>query len=45
MHVGSKGWYVQKLKEQGVRYIDGRKLELYKTHILANLYHGKTNIK
>ncbi|MDE5415631.1 YflJ family protein [Alkalihalobacterium chitinilyticum] len=45
MHVGSKGWYVQKLKEQGIRSIDGRKLELYKTHILANLYHGKTNFK
>ncbi|MDQ0155073.1 YflJ family protein [Robertmurraya andreesenii] len=37
---GSKGWYVQKLRELGVRYhpIDRRKLELYKTYVLRNLY-------
>lgn len=37
---GSKGWYIQKLKELGVRYhpVDRRKLELYKAYILRNLY-------
>lgn len=37
---GSKGWYVQQLKEMGVRYhpVDRRKLELYKTYVLRNLY-------
>lgn len=38
MYVGSKGWYVQKLKEKGIRYIEGRKIERYKAHVLANLY-------
>ncbi|WP_332631000.1 DUF2639 domain-containing protein [Halalkalibacter flavus] len=26
MYIGSKGWYVKKLKEKGIRYIEGRKL-------------------
>jgi hypothetical protein len=39
MYVGSKGWYVKKLKEQGIRYIDGRKVERYKAYRLANLYY------
>ncbi|QGH33384.1 DUF2639 domain-containing protein [Gracilibacillus salitolerans] len=43
MHVGSKGWYVEKLKEKGVRYIEGRKIEKFKTHILANLLDEKEN--
>ncbi|MFD2656434.1 MULTISPECIES: YflJ family protein [Gracilibacillus] len=43
MHVGSKGWYVEKLKEKGVRYIEGRKIEKYKAHILANLLDEKEN--
>ncbi|MFB6466159.1 DUF2639 domain-containing protein [Cytobacillus sp. Hz8] len=32
---GSKGWYVQKLKELGVSKhpVDRKKLELYKTYI------------
>lgn len=38
MHFGSKGWYVLELKKRGIRYIDGKKLETYKTYILANLY-------
>ncbi|WP_235715424.1 YflJ family protein [Halalkalibacter wakoensis] len=37
MYTGSKGWYVKKLKEQGVRYIEDRKIEQFKTHVLANL--------
>lgn len=39
MHIGSKGWYVQQLKDRGIRYIDGKKIEKYKSHVLANLYH------
>ncbi|MBP2239450.1 hypothetical protein J2Z40_000003 [Cytobacillus eiseniae] len=37
---GSKGWYIQKLKEAGIRKhpVDLRKLELYKTYIVRNLY-------
>ncbi|MBP3952411.1 YflJ family protein [Bacillus suaedae] len=38
MYVGTKGWYVQKLKDLGIRYIEGRKIERYKAHVLANLY-------
>ncbi|WP_227937977.1 DUF2639 domain-containing protein [Alkalihalobacillus deserti] len=38
MYIGSKGWYVQKLKDKGIRYIEGRKIEQYKAHVLANLY-------
>ncbi|MFG6117113.1 Protein of unknown function [Thalassobacillus cyri] len=41
MHVGSKGWYVEKLKEHGVNTIQGRKVEKYKKHILANLLAEK----
>ncbi|WP_186575835.1 YflJ family protein [Aquibacillus kalidii] len=41
MHIGSKGWYVEKLKENGVRRIEGRKIEKYKTHVLANLLEEK----
>ncbi|WP_163539525.1 YflJ family protein [Gracilibacillus sp. YIM 98692] len=37
MHVGSKGWYVEELKKQGVRRLEGRKIESYKAHVLANL--------
>ncbi|WP_110113556.1 YflJ family protein [Bacillus sp. CGMCC 1.16541] len=37
MHAGSKGWYVQELKKRGVRRYEDRKVESYKTHILANL--------
>jgi hypothetical protein len=37
---GSKGWYIQKLKEEGIRYhpVDRKKLELYKTYVVRNLY-------
>ena len=39
-YVGSKGWYVAKLKESGMRRhpIARRKLELYKTYVLRKLY-------
>ncbi|QED48274.1 DUF2639 domain-containing protein [Cytobacillus dafuensis] len=37
---GSKGWYIQKLKESGISKhpVELRKLELYKTYIVRNLY-------
>jgi hypothetical protein len=37
---GSKGWYIQKLKEKGISKhpTDLRKLEVYKTYIVRNLY-------
>ncbi|WP_081734221.1 DUF2639 domain-containing protein [Halalkalibacter akibai] len=41
MYTGSKGWYVQKLKEKGVRYYEGKKIEKFKAHVLANLLKEK----
>jgi hypothetical protein len=39
-HLGSKGWYVKKIKEEfNVTRIDGKKLETYKMHILHNHYY------
>ncbi|MBU8878897.1 YflJ family protein [Bacillus sp. FJAT-29790] len=37
---GSKGWYIQKLKEAGMTKhpVEFRKLELYKTFVVRNLY-------
>lgn len=37
---GSKGWYVQQLKLKGMNRhpVDRRKIELYKTFVLRNLY-------
>lgn len=42
---GSKGWYIQKLKEVGISKhpVDRKKLELYKTSIVRNLYLEKNN--
>lgn len=37
MYVGSKGWYVDQLKQLGIRYHQGRKIERYKAHVLANI--------
>ncbi|WP_459500590.1 YflJ family protein [Bacillus sp. C1] len=37
MYFGSKGWYVKELKKLGIRTYGGRKLESYRTHILARL--------
>ncbi|MGG3470109.1 YflJ family protein [Neobacillus pocheonensis] len=40
---GSKGWYVQELKKIGITKhpVERRKIELYKTFILRNLYLEK----
>jgi hypothetical protein len=37
---GSKGWYIQRLKELGINKhpVDRRKIELYKTYIVRKLY-------
>ncbi|MFS0646140.1 DUF2639 domain-containing protein [Siminovitchia sp. 179-K 8D1 HS] len=37
----SKGWFIARLKEKGIRYHPEKrkKLELYKTHELRNLYN------
>lgn len=37
-YIYSKGWYIQQLKAVGISKYEQRKLELYKTHILASLY-------
>ncbi|MGM0923450.1 MAG: YflJ family protein [Bacillota bacterium] len=39
-YYGSKGWYVKKLREMGITKhpIERRKLKLYKTYVLRNLY-------
>ncbi|USK30788.1 YflJ family protein [Bacillus sp. CMF21] len=39
-YYGSKGWYVKKLREMGIMKhpIERRKLKLYKTYVLRNLY-------
>ncbi|PLR78389.1 DUF2639 domain-containing protein [Bacillus sp. V3-13] len=37
---GSKGWYISQLKAAGVTRhpVERRKLELYKTYVVRNLY-------
>ena len=37
---GSKGWYVQQLKQIGITKhpVELKKLELYKTFVVRNLY-------
>ncbi|MCM3671552.1 YflJ family protein [Mesobacillus maritimus] len=42
MHYGSKGWYVEQLKQAGVRTYEERKIERYKKHVLAKLLEQKT---
>lgn len=37
-HIYSKGWFIQQLKSVGISKYEERKLETYKTHVLANLY-------
>ncbi|MEK5391038.1 MULTISPECIES: DUF2639 domain-containing protein [Heyndrickxia] len=39
----SKGWYVQELKQMGVRYhpVERKKLEKYKTWVIRNLYNER----
>lgn len=46
-YIGSKGWYVAKLKELGVTKhpIERRKLELYKTYVLRQLYEQTSEKK
>ncbi|MRX70704.1 DUF2639 domain-containing protein [Bacillus lacus] len=43
-YYGTKGWYIQELKKQGISKhpVERRKLELYKTYILRNLLHQNT---
>ncbi|WP_102028833.1 DUF2639 domain-containing protein [Salirhabdus sp. Marseille-P4669] len=41
MYVGSKGWYVNELKKLGIHYHQGKKIEVYKAHVLANLLEEK----
>ncbi|WP_182201474.1 YflJ family protein [Paraliobacillus salinarum] len=43
MHIGSKGWYVEQLKRIGIRRLEGRKIEKFKTPVLANLLDEKQN--
>jgi hypothetical protein len=40
-YVGSKGWYISELKSVGITKLDGRKLEVLKTHQVAKLYDMK----
>lgn len=42
-HVGSKGYYVKKLKEMNIRLIEGKRLEQYKTYFLVNHYLKQIN--
>ncbi len=45
-HLGSKGWYVQKLKEEfQVSRIDGKKLETYRAHVLHNYLYKELEYK
>lgn len=39
-YIGSKGWYVQQLKNMGVTRhpTEKKKLELFKTHVIRSLY-------
>ncbi|MEE6131988.1 DUF2639 domain-containing protein [Priestia aryabhattai] len=37
-HLYSKGWFIKELKAVNVTKIEGRKLEIFKTYILRNLY-------
>lgn len=40
-HVGTKGYYVSKLREMGINKIDGRYTEQFKTVALLNRYHAE----
>ncbi|RST59916.1 DUF2639 domain-containing protein [Siminovitchia terrae] len=41
MHIYSKGWYIAKLKERGIRFHPEKKkkLELFKIYVVRNLYN------
>ncbi|MGG3805285.1 YflJ family protein [Metabacillus fastidiosus] len=40
-YFGTKGWYIKELKALGITKhpIERRKLELYKTYVVRNLYY------
>lgn len=38
-YVGTKGYYVEKLKQHGIRQLEGKPLEQFKTHVLRNLFY------
>lgn len=44
---GSKGWFIQELKKMGISKhpIERKKLELYKTYLIRNLYWEITSEK
>lgn len=44
---GSKGWYIQKLREKGITKhpVELRKLELYKTFVVKKLYDASVKKK
>jgi len=44
---GSKGWFIQELKKMGISKhpVERKKLELYKTYLIRNLYWEITNEK
>ncbi|RHW42245.1 DUF2639 domain-containing protein [Neobacillus notoginsengisoli] len=46
-HIGSKGWYIMRLKEMGIKKhpVGLKKLELYKTWVVRNLYLEKLTTK
>lgn len=39
-HIYSKGWFIQQLKQAGITRhpVERRKLKLYKTYVVRNLY-------
>ncbi|RST73136.1 DUF2639 domain-containing protein [Siminovitchia acidinfaciens] len=52
VYIYSKGWYIARLKEKGIRFHPEtkKKLELYKIYVVRNLYNefiemdeGKSN--
>jgi Protein of unknown function (DUF2639). len=36
--VNTKGYYISELKKMGITKLEDKKLESYKTHVIANLY-------
>ncbi|WP_445491166.1 DUF2639 domain-containing protein [Niallia sp. 03133] len=46
-YYGTKGWFISKLKEMGISRhpVEHKKLELYKTYVLRNLYDEKKGEK
>ncbi|MGP7815966.1 DUF2639 domain-containing protein [Niallia sp. 01092] len=46
-YYGTKGWFISQLKALGLNRhpIEHKKLELYKTYVLRNLYYEKKGEK